>query len=464
MARFEKLDTSKIELLNKKKCFLVKGTLTLDDVNKLNGLNNKIVLIFENTKGQNSDVIGYLNSDLIRVSIVGGLDYIHKQKYNSEEYIRRTIHTPKNIANVMKVFEGMERKIMFSWPESQKCMYGYKALCEFLNAFDSREPKMQNGCDYASDLTCLLYGKANCEGASLAFKEMMDRLGIECHYQSLNGTHSFNAVKFDGEYHGVDLFWDICNKSEDNKCGFNYYAREDGSKFYGNKYHNVALEKDEIRYSVVAMDEEKLKTDLTAISSNKREFSHEMEKYTNDLGESFSYTYLGESGGSSVFIVRQDENINYFYIDKNEDIKSRLSNDRLSIACYNNHNLSEGTIDDTTKRFSRYLRMDGSNFIVCPTGNIINETIREYTLLEPLEIDGKKVLKKSIILSENDLVGEKDPQVRKMIANYLLSKDRVADRIKRYNGYIGFVTSNTKNLFDREQTIEEPGRVYSKVA
>ena len=35
---------------------------------------------------------------------------------------------------------------------------------------------------------------------------------------------------------------------------------------------------------------------------------------------------------------------------------------------------------------------------------------------------------------------------------------------EREYGYIGFVTSNTKNLFDREQTIEEPGRVYSKVA
>ena len=115
MARFDRVDVSKLDLLNRRNCFLVKGTLTLDDVANLNMLNKKIVLIFENTKGQSSDIIGTLDPSKVRISIVGGLDYLNKSKYNSSSYIRRTMHTPKDASNIIKVFESIEKRILFSW-------------------------------------------------------------------------------------------------------------------------------------------------------------------------------------------------------------------------------------------------------------------------------------------------------------------------------------------------------------
>lgn len=451
MARFDKLDTSNIELLNKKKCFLVKGTLTLDDVNKLNGLTRKIVLVLDNTKGQSSDVISYLRPDIVRICVVGGLDFFHKQKYNNEEFVRRTIYTPKNIANIMKVFEGIERKIMYSWTDSQKCMYVYKTLCEMFNPTDGMEFEIQNGSNIISSLNSLLYGRCDDEGLSLAYKEAMDRLGIECHYQSIDGIHSFNAVKFDGQYHTLDLYWDIKNRNDFNKCGFNYFCREDGNKFYSNKYHDLSSEKDEVRYPSVSITDQKLQEDLTTITTNKKEFSHEMTKYTNSLGENFDYTCLGESAGLYVYIVRQNDNINYFYADKNANIEELLSNDNLSAACYKDHNLSSQTLPLDVKRFSRYIREDGTNFVVCPTGRVVMDNIFEYSLLEPLEVDGKKVLKKTIVLTENNLIDETSNGFRQLLSNYLLSKKRIEERVVNFNGYMGFATYNTRSLFEREK-------------
>ena len=213
MARFDKVDCSKLELLNKKNCFLIKGTLTLDDVDKLNSINRKIVLILQNTYGQNSDVIGSLNPEQIRISVVGGYDYLTKKKYNTKDYIRRTIHMPRDLANVMRIFESIEKRIMFSWTDMQKCMFAYKTLCEMLDSFDPYDNIVQNGVDYLDSLTGLLYECVRSEGAALAFKELMDRIGLECNLQSIDGVHSFNVVKLSGKYHGVDLFWDINNKS-----------------------------------------------------------------------------------------------------------------------------------------------------------------------------------------------------------------------------------------------------------
>lgn len=462
MARFDRLETSKLELLDKKKCFLVKGTLTLDDVNKLNDLNKKVVLIFENTKGQNSDVIGYLNPEKIRISIVGGLDYLHKMKYNKSDIIRRTIHTPKETANIMKIFEAIERKVIYSWSDAQKSMYVYKCLCEMMNSFDPNDQPIQNGTDYSNSLTGLLYGRITSEGIALAFNEMMDRLDVECHFQSVGDIHCFNVVKFDGEYHGVDIYWDIRNKKYNNKCGFNYYCREDGNTYYGNKYHDLSDEKEEIRFPVVPVKPEDLQKVLTSVEYTKKEISHEMTKFTNKDGESFDYTYLGESNGYSAFVVRRNDSINYFYISKSEDFTSKLNDDSLDKACSNGHNISEGKLPENIKRFSKYSREDGSNFIICPTGKLVFDDIQEYAILEPQEIDGKKVLKKSIVLSEGDLINSKSNEYRYMVANFLLSKKRLEDRLKNYGGYVGYITDDSMSFIDFKK--KEGNSAQKKVA
>lgn len=57
--------------------------------------------------------------------------------------------------------------------------------------------------------SALVRNKGVCEGYSLAFKQLMDYAGIECHIvisESLN--HSWNIVKLDGEYYHIDVTFD----------------------------------------------------------------------------------------------------------------------------------------------------------------------------------------------------------------------------------------------------------------
>ena len=50
---------------------------------------------------------------------------------------------------------------------------------------------------------------AVCQGYAYAFKYMMNKWGIECHYViSEEMNHGWNIIKIDGKYYHVDVTWD----------------------------------------------------------------------------------------------------------------------------------------------------------------------------------------------------------------------------------------------------------------
>lgn len=118
------------------------------------------------------------------------------------------------------------------WTETQKAMFVYKKLCDRMEYSENRI----NGRDYSRGIGGLLYNKAVCSGFAMIYKEAMDRLGIECHYQNREGHHSWNIAKLDGKYRALELTWDTCNKGE-NGCGFYYFNRS--RKFYLNEHHKT---------------------------------------------------------------------------------------------------------------------------------------------------------------------------------------------------------------------------------
>ena len=132
--------------------------------------------------------------------------------------------------------------------------------------------------------------------------------------------------------------------------------------------------------------------------------------------------------------------INYFYLDKGIEIESVLENDTLGIACASHgHNITGSKMSSDVKRFSRYMREDGSNFIICYADGETIGDIKSYILIEPYNLDGKKVLIRSKIYSENDLVDLKQSKYKDVIANQLLSKHRLKRRIDNYGGYVGYI-------------------------
>ena len=446
MARIEKIKLFKDSYLETRSCYLVSGYLTLDDVNNLNETKEPIFLIMENTIGQNSNIIGYLDSKMIDISVVGGLDYVNKSKYELDSDVMRTIYSPQDLCNIIKVFEEIERNINSSWKDIEKCLYVYKCIVEGMNYVKS-DSEIENELIYSSNLNGLLFRQADDVGLSIIFKEAMDRLGIECYYQCVKDVHSWNVLNLDGKYRVVDICWEVCNKTIDGACNYRYFCRLDGSKFYDNKYHDISNDQEEIHFPAIPLDDDVLISCLEHVLNSKYMISGNMIYYKNKKNEEFYYFLLGESHGHLVYVIRYKDFINYFYLDKDIDIKTVLDNKKLSIACSKySHNITGGVISKSVKRFSRYMREDGSNFLVCYSSAKAVGSIKGYIVIEPYTIGDKKVLIRSKISSENNLVDLKNSDFKKVIANELLSRRRLKRRIDNYNGYVGYIDEKAFNL------------------
>ena len=375
------------------------------------------------------------------------MNYLNKKKFTDYEYIYRTFYTPRNLCNIIKAYESIERKINYSWTESQKCMFVYKSLADAMHYTKSNEAEYVDNVDVARSLNGLLYKRAVCSGFALIFKEAMDRIGIECYYQNKSHDHSWNGVMLDGKYYLVDLTWDVCNKTDE--CGFMYFCRQDGKTFYSNKHHDISNEKEEIVLPAKAMDIDKLRDDYSKILNSKTIYSKEMMTYTNSSGETYNYMLLGEKNGILTYVIRHNDDIDCFYINKDSDIRRALTKEIL--------NTASSSYEHDIKRFARYQRRDGSNFLLCKTSTKLKNGINEYIIIEPTEKNGKPCLKRSTILSENDLINVNEPHFKHVIADYLLSEDRLKRKINYYNGYVGYATNNSEVYYNRDFEIAELG-------
>ncbi len=448
MARYTEVKPPSNLMISSNRCFIVNGQISYEDVSRINSFDETIILIMANTKGQNSDALRMLDGKKVTISVVGGLDYLNKRKYSSDEYIDRTLIEPGSLAEIIKIIESIERKIVFSWTETQKCMFVYKTLCEKMSYAE---------CVCSRSLSGLLYNRAVCHGLSLIFKEMMDRLGIQCLYQNIPNTHSWNAVKLDGDYYLLDLAWDINTREEQGRCTFAYFGMQDGKTLYSDPSHNITDVPEEIVVPAKAMSSEKIQDDLEVISRPKFLYTHNMKHHTNLKGEQFDYMYLGESSGLDIYAVVRDNAINYFYATKDDDIIKHLNDNALSSSCaYSEHCLGRAELTPSVKHLSRFTRNDGSSFIVCQTNKKLGGDVKEYFLIEPVVINGKKALKRCSVISESDLVGNKDADFKRVVADGLLSRERLERKVKYYNGYVGYVLGNSV-YYDRQFETDKLG-------
>ena len=108
--------------------------LSMTDVIKLNSIakSEDIIVEIENTKGQNYELFKKIDNNII-ISILGGLNYVNKDKYNDLDYRERSFYTPRQVSNIIKSFESIERNIDPGWTQLEKAMYIYKVFVENLN-------------------------------------------------------------------------------------------------------------------------------------------------------------------------------------------------------------------------------------------------------------------------------------------------------------------------------------------
>lgn len=231
MTEFISVDKNKYKLV---------GTLSEEDINRINSLKNRTTLILDNTVGLSSNLISKIESDRVVFSIKGGLDYDTKEKYKAQKYIDRTFVSPSGLKKIIKYFEYNENLIDPNWNEFEKAMFLYNALVVDMEYAENYE-NIQSAGTTERSLNGILYGKLVCAGFAQVYKEMLDRVGIKNYYQNQKDVHAFNVIEIDGKNYGVDVTWDNNDKKNNNgKCGFGRFGHD--PEFYSRHGHQLYTE------------------------------------------------------------------------------------------------------------------------------------------------------------------------------------------------------------------------------
>lgn len=233
MATFIEIDKNKYKII---------GTLTEEDINKINQFKNRTTLILDNTAGLSSELISKIHSDRIIFSIKGGLDYESKEKYKEQKYIDRTFVSSSGLKKIIKYFEYNESFIKPEWNEFEKAMFLYNALVVDMEYEEDYENIQSKGTTERS-LNGILYGKLVCAGFAQVYKEMLDRIGIKSYYQNQKDVHAFNIIEIDEKKYGVDITWDNNDKKNNNgRCKFGRFGHD--PEFYTRHGHQLYKEVD----------------------------------------------------------------------------------------------------------------------------------------------------------------------------------------------------------------------------
>ena len=359
---------------------------------------NEIIIVMENTKNQSPEELNkiarmYPN---ITFSVTGGLDP-SKRKFNSENYQKRTYYTPLELSKIIEIYRSIEKNIDLSWTETQKAMYIYMELC---NRMEYSENYV-GGKDCARGIGALLYGKAVCAGFAMIYKEALERMGIECHYQNIQHYHAWNIAKLDGAYRGLELTWDTSSKGKEG-CAFKFFGRT-GSEFYSIKEHSLVGETEEYEFPIVPYTYEELVKNYRVIT-NKRVIRVDDFVYNDGAEESKPLKLNGIP-----FVVRKGKNgvVTIRNLSLNQYLQSK-----------------------------QFFRKDGSQFILVP----LNKSYPQlycFALIEQTST-GIKMAK---IFSEADLANL-SPEYDSSIADGLLRQERLVRKINGFNGYVGYIGRN----------------------
>ena len=294
--------------------YKVDGELTNDDIYNINQLNKETYLVFENTKNLKIDVLKQIDNHNIKFSIVGGNDYINKDKFMKSAYLKRTIIEKEHLIAIIEYFERIEKHINKDWNETQKCMFLYDCIVKDFNYGNNYNSIFKNGIEPERGLNGILYKKLVCAGFAQVFKEGLDRLDIKNYYQNKKGVHDWNIVKLDGAFTGMDITWDCYNKGNYNinnwkwfGCGNDFYDHEEHQNFNiiqkrvdGNIIDIKELNPDELSFNLCQISPETLKANFDVIKPeiNNRKVENKpilaVEKFKDIAEKENSYIILFE--------------------------------------------------------------------------------------------------------------------------------------------------------------------------
>ncbi len=422
--------------------FKVDGPLTEEDIDSINRAVKKITIVFDNTKGQNPELIRKINNPNVTISVLSGLDYLHKNKFQKEDYLKRTFYNPNELASIVEFYQKLESGIRYTWTDRQKAMYIYKQLCEYLHYCYEYEPNYVNGVDITRSLKGLLHGRLVCVGFAMVFKEAMDRLGIPCHYQNIQRNHSFNVIELEGKKYGIDLTWD-CYQKRNNRCGFAYFGFQ--KDFYGDPNHNLKGEPEETEFVLSTFTNDELVRDIKTINTNKIAEKRALTPVIDGDGYVY-YNCLGNDKGVYHYVVYVR---GQSFLIHTRQQPSELYAMNVFDAIQNDGWDPMIPVRERVSDYQEYQREDRSKFVIIKNKDG-NKKMDEYYYYDIVNGKDGPIVRRAALLSEMALDYDWDESVRGIIANRLLSRERVSRKIQTTRGYVGYLGVDRAMYYNRD--------------
>lgn len=133
-----------------------------------------------------------------------------------------------------------------------------------------------------------------------------------------------------------------------------------------------------------------------------------------------------------------------------------LPKDGLTISNIEKAITNEGYIGpkpaEIKTKYNLFTRTDGTSFLITPSDRK-KKNLGEFCYLDIIQnSQGEDVIRRSFILSENDLTEFKNESQKELIASTLLSSKRLEKKLMSFNGYVGYIGDDFQIYYDK--TIE----------
>lgn len=480
--------------------------LTLDELREvseedLNNKNNRFVLVVPNTKDLTEEFLSKYNRSNFSIQIRGGYTDSKIKYWNRinsvvkdfnpgvsnikgiSYYEDSIIYSVPTVMRIVHELELIEEGIESYWAPIKKALYVYDYLRERL-VYSKKS--MMDDTFMVRTLRCLLGNEAVCVGYSFVFKEVMDRLGIECYYvegtttyedyKKHYVTHAWNLVKLGDNIFPLDLTWDASIYRSGNRSKFQHFSNL--AQFKKKHFPSSFEEIRDYENSLSGIRSSFVFKTINSFQAKKKYVTSLFSLNTVDKAR-IMIGQLGEvedSSGPKIYRylwARQDFALGYtdyriLYTPINLTQTMQLLNrgqiknkDKKLVAI--NCIFSPLNVDDSIKKGSafvgftsaekipitvdkpdffmkeypiRFRVFDGRDFdtfVVEEDKDKVSFNGKELYQARVLRIDEERNLTQYRVYSEDSLL---DSQTREY-DNYFLSVARLEDRCQKYNGYLG---------------------------
>lgn len=431
---------------------------TIEELND-RALVEEVIITCPNTLCLNFNILNSLNPNII-IRIVGPLE---KQKYLKRDFINITTYTLLELKYIINSFLKIENMLNNSWSSYKKSLFIYNYLSQYI--FCSKDVCL----DEDSSLRGIFTRNTDSFGASLIFKEMMDRQHINCDLvRGVNNIY-FNVLSINGLFHPLDLSKESEERHKvtyknlkyfDSSTKFSLEHKADADeKVYdypktNNNQETILKEFKEINNIETQYIRRKEEGFFLALIASFEIDSIKMYKYMQceinnddslgicnilfsenniyDLNEEELYSFANELCEKSRIKKYVLDNYGYIgFISSKEGLDSRIIINKsmhLKIKDY----LKEKVF------YRNFVRFDNTNLSISEGSNSYSDIdIYNYDCYEFIcNEDGDVFAKVDNIYSEEKIFFL-DEETQKYVVSYLLSRDRIDEKEENYAGYVG---------------------------